>query len=93
MKREYESIQGENLEESEMGQLLASILNEDAVNRIRAQIPKGPSLSHCNECGEPIPELRQKVVPGCKLCIDCQSFSERKFQFNARVVKWYTQET
>jgi phage/conjugal plasmid C-4 type zinc finger TraR family protein len=76
--KEYESIQGDNLEESEMGQLLATILNEDAVNRVRSRIPQGPSLSHCNECGDAIPEARQRVVAGCKLCIECQKFNERR---------------
>ena len=25
---------------------------EDAIKRARAQLPSGPSLSHCEECGE-----------------------------------------
>ncbi|HEX7338633.1 MAG TPA: DksA/TraR family C4-type zinc finger protein [Rhodanobacteraceae bacterium] len=45
---------------------------EDAVKRARARMPKGPSLTHCEECGEPIPEARRKAVPGVRLCIACQ---------------------
>lgn len=78
MRENIDSFQGENLEESEMGQLLANIINEDAVARIRAQIPKGPSLTHCVECGEEIPEARQKLVPGCQHCIDCKTALERR---------------
>ena len=28
------------------------------------------------ECGEPIPEARRLAVPGCRLCIDCQTERE-----------------
>jgi phage/conjugal plasmid C-4 type zinc finger TraR family protein len=77
MIKEYDSIQGDNLEEADMAQLLSVTANDDAIARVRAQLPQGPSLSHCNECGEPIPELRQQIVKGCKTCIDCQMLSER----------------
>jgi phage/conjugal plasmid C-4 type zinc finger TraR family protein len=77
--REYESIQGDNLEEADMAQLLSVTQNEDAVAKIRSQIPRGPSLSHCVECGEPIPEARQRAISGCTHCVDCQQFNERKF--------------
>lgn len=76
--KEYTDLQGENFEEAEMGQLLAVQLNDEAVARVRAAIPKGPSLSHCSECGDEIPEQRQKLVPGCKFCIDCQTFKEKR---------------
>jgi len=75
--REYESIQGDNLEEADMAQLLSVTANADAVAKIRAAIPKGPSLSHCNECGEEIPMERQRAVAGCTMCIECQKYSER----------------
>lgn len=35
------------------------------------------SRTECVECGEPIPEARQKAVPGCTRCIDCQEALER----------------
>jgi phage/conjugal plasmid C-4 type zinc finger TraR family protein len=35
--------------------------------------PVGESLTHCAECEEPIPEARRQVIPGVKLCIDCQA--------------------
>jgi phage/conjugal plasmid C-4 type zinc finger TraR family protein len=76
--REYESIQGDNLEESDQAQLLAVTQSADAVAKIRASIPKGPSLSHCDECGEEIPLARQRAIQGCKTCIDCQTISERR---------------
>jgi len=75
--REFESIQGDNLEEADMAQLLSVTMNIDAVAKIRNKIGKGPSLSHCNECGEEIPKARQEAVQGCKLCIECQTANER----------------
>jgi phage/conjugal plasmid C-4 type zinc finger TraR family protein len=76
--REYESIQGDNLEESDMAQLLSVTANADAVAKVRAAIPRGPSLSNCVECGEDIPPARQKAVSGCTMCIECQTYFERK---------------
>jgi phage/conjugal plasmid C-4 type zinc finger TraR family protein len=75
--REYESIQGENLEEADMAQLLSVKANEDALAKFRASLPKGPSLTHCEDCGEEIPEARRKAVMGCMMCIECQLFHDR----------------
>lgn len=38
----------------------------------------GASLTHCDDCGEPIPEARRKAAPGCTRCIDCQSRRETR---------------
>ena len=46
---------------------------KDAVERARAQMATGPSLTHCEECEEPIPLARQQEVPGVRLCVLCQS--------------------
>ena len=78
MIKEYESIQADNLEESDQAQLLSITSNADAVARIRSKIPKGPSLSECIECGEDIPLARQQAVQGCTMCIDCQIVAERR---------------
>jgi phage/conjugal plasmid C-4 type zinc finger TraR family protein len=45
---------------------------KDAIRRARAQLPKGPSLSHCEECEAPIPEARRQALPGVRLCVACQ---------------------
>ena len=37
----------------------------------------GGSLSHCEDCGVPIPEARQKAVPGVRLCVACQTILEK----------------
>lgn len=62
-------------------QIDASISDELA--RLKARkTPQGDSLTHCAECDEPIPEKRQKAMPGVKLCIDCQK--ERDGVYTAR---------
>ena len=50
---------------------------EDAIKRARAQLPSGPSLTHCEECGEAIPEPRRAAVPGVRLCVGCQDARDR----------------
>lgn len=46
---------------------------EDAVERARARLPKGPSRKDCEECGAVIPEARRAAIPGVKLCVTCQA--------------------
>ena len=44
----------------------------DAIKRVRSRAPKGPSLTHCEECDVAIPAARRKAVPGVRLCVTCQ---------------------
>ena len=44
----------------------------DAVQRARQQLRKGPGLTRCEECDAPIPAARRKAVPGVRLCVACQ---------------------
>jgi len=45
---------------------------EDAISRARSQMPRGESLSECEECGSDIPVARREAVPGVRLCVTCQ---------------------
>lgn len=45
---------------------------EDAVKQARDQMPKGESLTHCEECEVAIPQARREAVPGVRLCVACQ---------------------
>ena len=74
---DLDTFESNNEEEAEIAQILTLQRNTAAVDAIRAKIGKGPSLSHCEECGEDIPKARQEAVAGCKLCIDCQTHLER----------------
>ena len=49
----------------------------DAVDVARSRIPEGESLTHCQECDAPIPEARRRVIPGVRLCVDCQGELEK----------------
>jgi phage/conjugal plasmid C-4 type zinc finger TraR family protein len=51
---------------------------EDAVQRARSQLPKGESLTHCEECDAAIPEARRQAVPGVRLCVVCQSAHDKE---------------
>ena len=50
---------------------------KDAVSAARSRLPKGASATHCDECGEPIPEGRRTAVPGVRNCVACQSGHDR----------------
>jgi phage/conjugal plasmid C-4 type zinc finger TraR family protein len=58
---------------------------EDAVSRARDQIPRGESLSNCEECDKAIPEARREAIPGVRLCVACQSEQDAE----AKIVSGY----
>ena len=49
---------------------------KDAIARAKSQLPSGPGLSHCENCGAEIPEARRTAVAGVRLCVGCQESSE-----------------
>jgi phage/conjugal plasmid C-4 type zinc finger TraR family protein len=51
----------------------------DAVQRARARarMPAGAPITHCQECGEEIPEPRRLAMPGARTCVPCQSERDR----------------
>ncbi|HET7267744.1 MAG TPA: DksA/TraR family C4-type zinc finger protein [Oleiagrimonas sp.] len=51
---------------------------KDAVKRVRSQMREGPGRTHCEECGDPIPEARRKAVPGVRYCLACQEDLDRE---------------
>ncbi len=51
---------------------------EDAVKRVRSRLPRGDSLTHCDECGAEIPMARREVVPGVRHCVACQAEHDAK---------------
>ena len=46
---------------------------KDAVSAARARLPVGESLTHCEDCGEPIPPRRREALAGVRTCVACQS--------------------
>ncbi len=50
---------------------------EDAIKRVRSEMPRGESLEHCKECGNEIPAARREALPGVRLCVACQAEHDR----------------
>jgi phage/conjugal plasmid C-4 type zinc finger TraR family protein len=53
---------------------------DDAIKLARSRLPAGKSLTHCEECGDAIPEPRRLAVPGVRFCVKCQT--ELDAQYN-----------
>ena len=51
---------------------------KDAIERARARLRSGPSLSHCEECDAPIPQARRDAISGVRLCLSCQQAKEQE---------------
>ncbi len=58
---------------------------EDAVKRVRDNLPHGESLASCEECNRAIPQARREAVAGVRLCVACQSELDAK----AKIVSGY----
>ncbi len=50
----------------------------DAVMSARARIPSGESETHCDDCGDLIPERRRLALAGVRTCVGCQSVRDAK---------------
>jgi phage/conjugal plasmid C-4 type zinc finger TraR family protein len=50
---------------------------KEGILRAKSQLPQGPGLSHCAECGTEIPEARRAAVAGVRLCLPCQEAHDR----------------
>lgn len=54
---------------------------KDAVDQARRQLETGgESLAHCEACGVAIAPRRRELVPGVRLCVDCQSAADANRQ-------------
>ena len=51
---------------------------KDGVRRAQSRLPAGPGLTHCAECGAPIPEARRQAIAGVRLCVTCQDAEDRE---------------
>lgn len=50
----------------------------DGVMRARARLTTGEGPTHCEECGDEIPEARRRAVAGVRTCVVCQSERDRR---------------
>jgi len=53
---------------------------KDGVARAKSRIPQGPSATHCDECGEAIPEARRAALAGVRLCVQCQEKADEELR-------------
>lgn len=51
-------------------------MTELFVEQTRRSIYTGESTTHCDECGEPIPEARRRAI-ACRYCLPCQTKLEQ----------------
>ncbi len=51
---------------------------KDAIKRAKSQLPTGPSLEACADCGAAIPEARRAAIPGVRLCLPCQEAKDKE---------------
>jgi phage/conjugal plasmid C-4 type zinc finger TraR family protein len=51
---------------------------KDGVKRAQSQLPTGPGLSHCADCGAVIPQARRDAIAGVRLCIACQQVHDQE---------------
>jgi phage/conjugal plasmid C-4 type zinc finger TraR family protein len=53
---------------------------KDGVSRAQRRLAAGPGLSHCAECGAPIPEARRNAIAGVRLCVTCQEAQDKEVE-------------
>ncbi|SUW63438.1 DnaK suppressor protein [Buttiauxella agrestis] len=46
-----------------------------ALSRARLNV-HAISATHCQTCGDELPEARRKAIPGCQLCASCKGAEE-----------------
>ena len=58
-------------------QEVTQLIVDSQVERIRSLlILPAVSTAECKRCGNEIPEARRRVVPGVRLCVECQTAVE-----------------
>ena len=80
-KMSNDDFQYNNEAEDEMAQLHSLHINMNAIGDVQKKLAKQaeqPSATECIECGDDIPEARQKAIPGVQLCTYCQEMNERR---------------
>ena len=55
----------------------------DAVRAARARMTSGNGASHCDDCGEPIPDKRRLALPSTRTCVPCQAQRDGQIRHGA----------
>ena len=60
-------------------QEVTQLMVDNQIKRIRSSwISTAVASNECECCGGEIPETRRRIVPGVRLCVECQSIAELK---------------
>lgn len=65
------------MDEIDNDQAFNEKLLETFIANARGRKSVTPSSHFCDDCGEPLPEKRRQLLPGVKLCVDCQLNAEK----------------
>lgn len=65
-----------DLAQHQQEQILAAQLSA----QLRSGRQTGHSRTHCEACGDPIPERRRQSLPGVTLCPVCADWQENKIR-------------
>jgi RNA polymerase-binding transcription factor DksA len=55
------------------------------IDYARAELYEGPSLSHCEDCDEPIPKARREAI-ACNRCCSCQELVDNAPKTRTRML-------
>jgi len=67
------------MDECDAAQLITDRYLTGELSRVAACMsPRGESRRFCEECGGRIPEARRQAVPGCTMCVACQTGHEQR---------------
>jgi phage/conjugal plasmid C-4 type zinc finger TraR family protein len=66
------------MDQFDQAQELDARFRQHALERQKriSAVSAGESRNNCIDCGDPIPELRRKILPGCIRCIECATLFE-----------------
>jgi phage/conjugal plasmid C-4 type zinc finger TraR family protein len=65
------------MDQFDQAQELDAIFRQQALAaHVKKAAHTGESRTNCLDCGEPIPEGRRKILPGCIRCIGCATMFE-----------------
>lgn len=65
------------MDEIDNDQAFNEQLLETFIANARSKKAQSLSLHFCDNCGNPIPEKRRQLLPGVRLCVNCQMSAEK----------------
>jgi phage/conjugal plasmid C-4 type zinc finger TraR family protein len=63
---------------ADLAEIELDLMERERQDRIARMQFRGKSRTHCAECDVEIPQRRQELVPGVRLCFDCAEIKEAR---------------